>query len=170
MKAAFFDRDGVLNKELGRYVTHADEFKLNPWVIPFMKKLHENGYVFFVITNQGGISKGLYTQNDLFGIHDKLTRLLKAENITIKEIFYCPHHPLHSRCLCRKPDNLMLQKAIAKYGVDTSTAFMVGDSDRDVEAAQLTGIFPIHVIPNHPPQPQQLKDLSEITGIDFDNG
>ncbi|HYG15890.1 MAG TPA: HAD-IIIA family hydrolase, partial [Bacteroidia bacterium] len=123
MKAVFFDRDGVLNKELGKYVTHADELEVNNWVVPFMRTLKEAGYSFFIITNQGGIARQLYTENDLFGIHTKLLSTLAGHGLTFTEVFYCPHHPVTSHCLCRKPDNLMLEKAIAKYGVNTSQSF-----------------------------------------------
>lgn len=151
MKAIFFDRDGVLNKELGRYVTHANEFEVNSWVIPFMKEKSQEGFKFFIITNQGGIAKGLYTKNDLFDIHSKLQRLLKTESIFFEEIYFCPHHPLYTQCLCRKPNSLMLEKAIAKYGVDVAQSFLIGDSDRDIEAAEKVGLKAYKVIPNEPP-------------------
>lgn len=165
MKAVFFDRDGVLNQELGRYVCHPDEFEINEWVIPFMVQLQNAGFAFFVITNQGGISKGLYTHTDLFAIHQKLKDRLAQHNIFFKEIFYCPHHPLHSQCLCRKPGNLMLQKAIAKYGVTISQSFMIGDTERDIEAAQKTGLYALQVLPNFPPNASQIEQLAQFTGV-----
>ncbi len=158
MKAIFFDRDGVLNKELGRYVTHAGEFEINDWVIPFMKKMQEKGFVFFVITNQGGIAKGLYTKNDLFDIHLKLKAVLEGEGIFFKEIYFCPHHPLHTQCLCRKPDSLMLEKAVAKYGINISQSFLIGDSPRDIEAAEKIGLKAFKVVPNLPIDYSQLFD------------
>lgn len=159
MKAVFFDRDGVLNKELGRYVTNAKEFEVNNWVIAFMKKMREKGYVFFVITNQGGIAKGLYTKNDLFDIHLKLKTILEAEEIFFKEIYFCPHHPLHTLCLCRKPNSLMLEKAVAKYGVNISQSFLIGDSDRDIVAASKIGLKAIKVNPNQPIDLMKTPDL-----------
>lgn len=167
MKAVFFDRDGVLNKELGRYVCHPDEFEVNEWVIPFMQQLQQAGFVFFIITNQGGISKGLYTKSDLLAIHQKLKDRLAPYTIFFKEVYYCPHHPLHSQCLCRKPGNLMLQKAIAKYGISISQSFMIGDTERDIEAAQKTGVHAWQILPNFMPNAQQIKELEEFTGIVF---
>ncbi len=159
MKAVFFDRDGVLNKELGRYVTHAKEFEVNSWVLPFIKKLKQKGYVFFVITNQGGIAKGLYTKNDLFDIHCKLKTIFEAESIFFKEIYFCPHHPLHTQCLCRKPNSLMLEKAVAKYKIDVAKSFLIGDSERDIEAAVKIGLKAYKVKPNSPLTNIQLSDL-----------
>lgn len=158
MKAAFFDRDGVLNKELGRYVTHAQEFEVNSWVITFMKELKQKGYIFFVVTNQGGIAKGLYTKNDLFDIHAKLKTTLEAEGIFFKEIYFCPHHPLHTQCLCRKPNSLMLEKAIAKYNIDIAKSFMIGDSARDIEAATQVGLKAYQVVPNEAIDKSQITD------------
>lgn len=159
MKAVFFDRDGVLNKELGRYVTNANEFEVNPWVIPFMKEMKAKGFVFFVITNQGGIAKGLYSKNDLFDIHNKLMTELEKESIFFKEIYFCPHHPLHTQCLCRKPNSLMLEKAVAKYGVDILQSFLIGDSERDIEAASKIGLKAIKVTPNEPVNLSQITDF-----------
>lgn len=167
MKAVFFDRDGVLNRELGRYVVNADEFEVNDWVAPFMQVFKNAGYNFFVITNQGGIAKELYTHTDLFAIHKKLTDTLLPYNVTFTEMFYCSHHPLKSQCLCRKPDSLMLEKAIAKYGVEIEKSFLIGDTDRDISAAAKVGLAAYHVIPNHPLTNEQLQDLQGLTGVDL---
>jgi len=167
MKAVFFDRDGVLNKELGKYVVHHTEWELNSWVVPFMHALGRAGYNFFIATNQGGIARGLYTQNDLFDIHAKLVNTLSAQGIAFKEIFYCPHHPNYSKCLCRKPDSLMLEKAIAKYGVDVERSFMIGDTERDWEAAAKAGVRAIKIVANHPPDAASLQVIRDITGIDL---
>lgn len=167
MKAVFFDRDGVLNKELGKYVTHADELEVNAWVIPFMQTLKEAGYSFFVVTNQGGIARQLYTESDLFGIHTKLLKTLGEHGLKFTEVFYCPHHPVTTHCLCRKPDNLMLEKAIAKYGVNISQSFMLGDSDRDVEAAKKTGLTVFKILSNNPPELLQLQEIQQIASTRF---
>lgn len=167
MKAVFFDRDGVLNRELGRYVVNAEEFEVNDWVAPFMQVFKKVGYSFFVITNQGGIAKELYTHTDLFAIHKKLTDTLLPYDVSFTEIFYCSHHPLKSQCLCRKPDSLMLEKAIAKYGVDISKSFLIGDTDRDINAAAKVGLAAYQVIPNHPLTNEQLQDLQGLTGVDL---
>jgi D-glycero-D-manno-heptose 1,7-bisphosphate phosphatase len=167
MKAVFFDRDGVLNRELGRYVTHAEEFEVNNWVVLFMQSLKNAGYTFFVITNQGGISKGLYTHTDLFVIHTKLINTLAAQGITITEIYYCPHHSLQTQCLCRKPGSVMLEKAVAKYGVDVAKSFLIGDTERDIEAAERIGLKAFQILPNFPPQSAQMADIESLTGAKF---
>lgn len=166
MKVVFFDRDGVINKELGRYVEHADEFEVNPWVVPFMKIMKQNGYQFIIITNQGGINKGLYTQNDLFDIHKKLNHILAQENLHITETYYCPHHPTYTKCLCRKPANIMVEKAVAKYGVDVSKSFLIGDKDRDIEAAESVGVKGFLIPSDEYFNPSQIIEIQKLTGVD----
>jgi D-glycero-D-manno-heptose 1,7-bisphosphate phosphatase len=140
-KAAFFDRDGVLNKEIGDYIKKIDEFELLPHFYPNLKKLHDAGYLLFVITNQGGISKKQYTHEILAQIHKKMEAEAKQAGFEFTEIYYCPHHPEQSNCLCRKPGSLMVEKAVAKYGVDVSKSFMIGDKERDVTCANNVGVF-----------------------------
>lgn len=143
-KAIFLDRDGVLNKELGTYTTHVNEFVVLDHAIKACLKLKEFGYFLVVITNQGGISKGLYSQGDLLEIHDHLTQCIPQ----IDAIFYCPHHNEKENCLCRKPKSLMIERAISKYGIHAAQSFMIGDSDRDVEAAKHVGVKAVKIKPN----------------------
>ncbi|MBL4716026.1 MAG: HAD-IIIA family hydrolase, partial [Bacteroidia bacterium] len=84
-KAVFLDRDGVVNKEIG-YVTCADELELLPDSIKAMKELQQKGYLLIIITNQGGITKGLYSELDLKNIHDKMKNELEEQGIKITEI------------------------------------------------------------------------------------
>jgi D-glycero-D-manno-heptose 1,7-bisphosphate phosphatase len=139
-KAIFLDRDGVLNRELGRYVCSVDEFEILPHIVNNLLKLRDAGYQLIVITNQGGIAKGLYTEKMLYDIHQKLKAELATYDVILTDIFYCPHHPDFGKCLCRKPAPLMLQKAIAKHQIDLSSSWMIGDTDRDVQAAKAAGV------------------------------
>lgn len=139
-KAIFLDRDGVLNKEIGKYIEKFLEFEVLTQNIPFLKKAVDQGYLLFVITNQGGIAKGLYTRQDLNMMHEHLKNTLAGYGISLKEIFYCPHHPDFSNCLCRKPDSLMIEKAISKYNLDPSQSLMIGDKIRDIEASEKVGV------------------------------
>ncbi|MCD6366311.1 MAG: HAD family hydrolase, partial [Bacteroidales bacterium] len=147
-KAVFLDRDGVINKEIGEYVFSIDKFVLNDDLIPGLKLLQENGFLLIVITNQGGIAKGLYTKDDVEKLHGQLLSHLSDEQITISEIYYCPHHSDVEKCLCRKPNSLMLEKAAARFDIDISQSYMIGDSERDIEAAEKIGIKGIKIQPN----------------------
>lgn len=139
-KAVFLDRDGVLNREIGRYLTHVDEFELLPGVPEVLSKLKEQGYLLIVISNQGGIAKGVVSQAEVVAMFEKLDRLLKARGVALDAWFYCPHHPDVSECHCRKPGSLLFEQAIAQFDIDPARSFMIGDRDRDLEAAAKVGV------------------------------
>ena len=147
-KAAFLDRDGVINKERGDYTFRKEDFIFNPGVFDAMKLLQEAGYLIIVITNQGGISKSLYTKEELEKLNAFLIEECKKNGINITDIFYCPHHDKIENCLCRKPKSLMIEKAIYKYSIDKKSSFMIGDNERDLIAADNAGIKGVKVESN----------------------
>ncbi len=144
-KAVFFDRDGVINHDPGDYTYLLEKFKINDGVISSLKKLSSAGYLLFIITNQGGISKEIYTHNHVNAIHKYLIEELVKENVRFSEIYYCPHHSVNENCLCRKPNSLLIEKAIARFNIDKEKSFMIGDKPRDVEAAENAGVKGIKV-------------------------
>ena len=144
-KAAFFDRDGVINFDPGDYTFELAEFKINEGVIPSLKKLYDKGYLFILITNQGGISKKIYTHKHVEDIHSYLAKELKKADIELTEIYYCPHYSINEKCICRKPNSLMIEKALARFNIDPKKSFMIGDKMRDVEAAENAGIKGIKI-------------------------
>ncbi|MBN1131853.1 MAG: HAD family hydrolase [Bacteroidales bacterium] len=148
-KAIFIDRDGVINDDTKEYYIHRIEnFSLNPGVVSALKFLQGKGYLLIVVSNQGGISKGLYSKEDVDRLHQYMTEILEREGIIITDIFYCPHHDEVENCLCRKPKPLMLQKAMARYRIDPGQSFFIGDKQSDVEAGRNAGIRTILIKPN----------------------
>ena len=147
-KAVFFDRDGVLNREIGDYVCQIEDFQLLPDAVECIVVAKENGFKVFIITNQGGIQKHLYTHEQLNTFHQIIIDACKERGVEIDEIFYCPHHPVVGKCLCRKPDSLMIEKAIAKYAIDASRSVMFGDTERDMLAAAACNVKGVLVQPN----------------------
>jgi D-glycero-D-manno-heptose 1,7-bisphosphate phosphatase len=139
-KAVLLDRDGVINHEIGDYIKHISHFKLLPHALQQIAVLHRQGVKVFVVTNQGGIAKGLYTVANLEEMHAYMNREVEAAGGKITEVFYCPHHPDFGNCLCRKPGSLMAQKIIAKYGILPENALFIGDKVRDVECANGAGV------------------------------
>ena len=144
-KVIFLDRDGVINFEPGDYTFKVEKFKIIDDLFESLKILKDNGYQFIVITNQGGISKQIYNHNDVNSVHLYMKERFKQAGIDILDIYYCPHHSINERCICRKPDSLMLEKAIARYDIDRTTSYFIGDSNRDVLAAEKAGIKGIQV-------------------------
>ncbi|MCK4662913.1 MAG: HAD family hydrolase [Bacteroidales bacterium] len=147
-KAVFFDRDGVINYERGEYTYKLKDFIFNNEVIKNIHRLYSNGFIIIIISNQGGIAKGIYTKNDVEKLNKYINEAFKKNNIELKEIYYCPHHSDIENCLCRKPDSLLLEKAITKYNIEPSASYFIGDSERDIISAKKAGINPIKIIPN----------------------
>jgi D-glycero-D-manno-heptose 1,7-bisphosphate phosphatase len=147
-KAIFLDRDGVINRERGEYTFLKDDFILTAGLIDALKILIEKGYLLIVITNQGGIAKDIYSFYDVENIHNYLKTTLEKEDIKLTEIYYCPHHPDLGKCLCRKPGSLMLEKAIARFNIDASKSYFIGDNDRDIEAGIGAGVQTIKIESN----------------------
>jgi len=139
-KVVFLDRDGVLNRERGEYTYKANDFKWVEDAIEALEILYSKGFELIVISNQGGISKGIYSKSDVFEIESQIVNPLKNKGFNIIDSFYCPHHSSIENCLCRKPKSLMLEKAVAKHNVDVTKSFFIGDSERDIIAGEQIGI------------------------------
>lgn len=148
-KVVFLDRDGVINNDtVHYYIYKPDDFVLNEGLILALQKLASKGFEFVVITNQGGIARGTYTKSDVLAVHQKLIQLFNDAGIELLEIYYCPHHDKYESCLCRKPDSLMLEKAIARFQIDKELSVMIGDNAKDVKAAGNAGIRGILIAKN----------------------
>lgn len=147
-KAVFLDRDGVINDGSLYYTYRPADFRLNDGVLQGLKTLQDAGYILIIITNQGGVAKGEYTESDILTTHAYMQELLAAAGIQIHGIYYCPHHNDISPCSCRKPAPGMLLSAIADFGIDSSQSYMIGDSARDIEAAKAAGVTGIKITKN----------------------
>lgn len=139
-KAIFLDRDGVINLDILNYTWRIEDFKILDGVFEACKKFHKSGYLLIVITNQGGIARGLYSHDEVKNLHQHMKKMFDTRSIPIHDIYYCPHHESTGKCLCRKPGSLMLEKAIARYDIDPEKSFMIGDRDRDIQAADSAGV------------------------------
>ena len=148
-KAVFIDRDGViLNNANHYYIFRIEEVALVDGVAENLKRIQDKGYTLFVVTNQGGVSKGLYTLDDVEKVHRKIQELLAPKGVEIAEFAVCPHHDKIEKCLCRKPSPLMIEKLIAKYRIDAAQSYFIGDSESDMLAAERAGIRGIRVEAN----------------------
>jgi histidinol-phosphate phosphatase family protein len=137
-KCIFLDRDGVINNNSKEYVKHPDEFILYPGAIKALKRLSMLGYELIVVTNQSGIARGYYTEEDLQNIHKKMIDLTVKEGVYFAGIYYCPHLP-EKKCSCRKPGHGMLLAAIGKHKISPEHSFMVGDKTSDIMAGKSAG-------------------------------
>ena len=140
VKAIFLDRDGVINRERGDYTWLLEDFIINDGVMEALLAFQERGYRLFVVSNQGGIAKGLYKKEQTEYLHLHLRRVLENNGVLLEEIYYCPHHPSVTNCLCRKPGSQMIEKALARFKLDASKCVFIGDAQRDADAAQAAGV------------------------------
>ena len=148
-KAIFLDRDGTINNNCDHYyIWRREELMLNRGVSEALAELKARDYMLIVISNQGGISKGEFSHKDVEELHEHLRRLLEKDGVSLDEIYYCPHHHMVESCLCRKPKPLMIQKALARFGIDPASSWMIGDAERDIEAGAAAGLKTILIEPN----------------------
>lgn len=147
-KAVFLDRDGVIIRERGIYTYKPEDVIFNDGIAEALKILQGKGYFLVVISNQSGIGKGLYTKANADEVHKKILDFFKGNQVFISEIYYCPHHPDSGNCICRKPDSLLIEKALAVYGIDPRQSYFIGDMERDSEAALKAGLKPIQINSN----------------------
>lgn len=174
LKAVFLDRDGVINKDYG-YVGTLDKFEFLPQVIPALSKLKALGWCLVLVTNQSGIARGMYTEDDFQKLTSFMQDKLKAQHAEFDGIYFCPHHPqaqveaYRKDCECRKPKPGMFLKAAYELKIALEDSIMVGDHASDLIAAQSAGIKHLVLVGDHlasespkVPQAQTYNDLADF--------
>ena len=142
--AIFLDRDDTLNIDVS-YTYKVSDFGWVRGAPEALKLFSEVGLDVFIVTNQGGIGRGLYAESDMHRFNDHLIAEAAALGGHIKDIAFCPHHPeavistLRTPCLCRKPGHQMITRLAEKWSVDLATSVMIGDRDSDVAAGRAAG-------------------------------
>lgn len=144
MGLIILDRDGVINEDSDDYIKSPDEFIPIPGSLEAIARLNHAGYMVMVATNQSGIARGYFSMDALTQIHDKLRRLLSAYGGQIAGIFFCPHGP-DDQCHCRKPRPGLYEEIAQRLNTDLFDVPAIGDSLRDLQAAQLVGASPVLV-------------------------
>ena len=179
-RVIFLDRDGVINRFPGHggYVTRIKDFRFLPGSLKALKILTDEGYNIFVISNQAGVSRGVYSQDKLSQINNYLLKGVKKAGARIKKVFYCTHMPDHN-CDCRKPNIGSVKKALQLVNKNLKTAkdsFFIGDAESDIKAGHKAGCQTIlvlsgketrkAVVKNWPVKPDYIvKNLLEAVGI-----
>lgn len=140
-KALFLDRDGVINIDKG-YVYKVEDFVFMDNIFDVSKYYHNKGYLIIIVTNQSGIARGYYTEEDFMILTEWMIGEFSKRHISITNVYHCPHHPdFGGPCDCRKPRPGMLLSAANDYDIDLSESILIGDSSRDIEAGQNAGIL-----------------------------
>lgn len=151
-KVVFLDRDGVLNKDPPHYAHRIDQMEMIPGVDDAIKLLKDHGYFLVVVSNQSGVARGYYPEEQIQIFNNALMQEIRKKGGDIDVFCYCPHHPeapleqYRVNCTCRKPKPGMILDAAKKYDLDLSTAFFVGDKATDVETGKNAGVKTILVL------------------------
>jgi len=137
-RVVFLDRDGVINEDNG-YVYKIEDFIFKDGVFDSLKRLQDLGYKLIVVTNQSGIGRGYYSEEEFLKLTSFMKDEFKKNGIKIDKVYYCPHKP-EDNCECRKPKNKMFKDAIKEFDIDPKLSWMIGDKPSDIEAAKRSGI------------------------------
>jgi D-glycero-D-manno-heptose 1,7-bisphosphate phosphatase len=144
-RALIVDRDGTINVEKG-YVFRPVDFEYLPGALAALRKATERGVYIYVVTNQAGIAKGLYTEEDFAVLTAAMLGEMAQNGIRIAEVLYCPHHPdatvprYRQNCACRKPGVELIERAMARQGLKAGDVALIGDKNSDIEAGRRLGI------------------------------
>ena len=139
-KALFLDRDGVVNVEKN-YLHKIEEFELVEGIVEVCRAYQASGYLIIIVTNQSGISRGYYSEEDFAILSQWMVEHFKVLGVSITHIYHCPHHEsIDGVCECRKPEPGMFLEAQKEYDLDMAMSVMIGDNERDIEAALRAGV------------------------------
>ncbi len=137
-KAVFLDRDGVINKDIN-YLYKIDDFKFINNIFHSCRYFNSLDYQIIIVSNQSGIARGYYNENDFNKLTQWMLQQFLDNNIRILDVLYCPHGP-DSICECRKPKPGMFDQAKIKHNIDVRHSWAIGDQEIDIQAANAAGI------------------------------
>jgi len=161
-KALFLDRDGVINVEKN-YLYKQEDFEFVDGIFELCEAFAKQGFLIIVVTNQSGICRGYYTQEDFDKLTEWMVEAFRQKGIEIAKVYHCPHHPDFSgSCLCRKPAPGMLLEAQKEFDIDMQHSVMIGDKPSDIEAANRAGVGQAYLFDG-----ENIKNLKEIIDAYF---
>ncbi|WP_373036899.1 D-glycero-beta-D-manno-heptose 1,7-bisphosphate 7-phosphatase [Sulfurimonas sp.] len=139
-RALFLDRDGVVNVEKD-YLYKIEDFEFIDGIFELCKYYQDSGYIIVVVTNQSGIARDYYSDEDFHELTSWMLEEFSSKGIVIKKVYYCPHHPdISGKCDCRKPNPGMLLQAAKELDIDLKNSIIVGDKERDIMAGINAGL------------------------------
>lgn len=163
-KALFLDRDGTINVDTG-YLYKIEEFQLIPGIVELCRVAVAKGYEIVVITNQSGIGRGMYTEQEFFELTDFMKSLFRRQGVEILDVFFCPS--VDDEHEDRKPNPGLFLKARDKYGFDMALSASLGDKERDVQAGMRAGVGANFLFSSSTEQTlatAQVSDLNDLFG------
>ncbi len=165
-KAVILDRDGTINIDKG-YVYRKEDFVFLPDTLMALKRLQQHGYKLIIISNQSGIARGYYKEEDYLELNQWLIKELKKNGVVISATYYCPHlkdgviSKYRIECNCRKPRTRLFYQAIEEFDIDIQNSYAIGDKERDVTICKETSLggFVLYT-----EKEQRCGNISYITG------
>lgn len=170
-KAAFLDRDGVINKDKA-YVSRWEDFEFVPGAIEGMRLLQEADYALVVVTNQSGLARGYYSEAQYQALTQHMLADLKREGVELEGVYHCPHHPkgvvpeLSISCDCRKPLPGLLVQAARELNLSLQDSLLIGDKPSDIQAARAAGVAKAYAVSSD--NPESVAETMQVDGY-FDN-
>ena len=143
-RGVFFDRDGTLNEEVG-HLDAIERFRLYSYAPRAVRAINEAGLLAIVTTNQSGVGRGVFAEELVHAVHERMSHEMGEAGARLDAIYYCPHHPAAEieryrvECACRKPSPGMMQEAARRFGIRLEDSFVIGDRYLDVQMAHRVG-------------------------------
>lgn len=144
VKAVFLDRDGTINLNKEGYIHKVENFEFTPGALSALKRLSKTDYKIIIITNQSGIGRKFFTENQFNKLNSWMLKQLKKSGVRIDKVYFCPHHP-DDRCECRKPKIGMIRKAVEEYRIRLDKSWMIGDDEKDVITGRESNVKSIKI-------------------------
>lgn len=163
--ALFLDRDGVINIEKN-YLHKQEDFEFMDGIFDLCNFYQEKGYLIIVVTNQSGIARGYYSEVDFSNLTVWMIAAFASKGIKITQVYHCPHHPdISGECECRKPHPGMLLRAGKEFNIDFENSLLVGDSERDIEAAYNAGVKETYLFSEEIKETKASKNIHSLRSL-----
>ncbi len=163
--ALFLDRDGVINIEKN-YLHKKEDFEFIDGIFELCRYYQEKDYLIVVVTNQSGIARGYYSEMDFASLTFWMLDAFTSEGVMITQVYHCPHHPdISGECECRKPHPGMLLRAGKELNIDFENSLLVGDSERDIEAAHRAGIKKTYLFSKEDKQTKATQNIHSLRSL-----
>jgi D-glycero-D-manno-heptose 1,7-bisphosphate phosphatase len=169
MRALFLDRDGVVNIDFGHVGTR-ERFVFMPDIFDLARAARAAGFEIIIVTNQAGIARGLYTEQDFRVLMDWVGDAFDRAGAPLRGVYHCPHHPTHGlgdlriACSCRKPMPGLLLTAARAFSIDMPASIMIGDKESDMHAGHRAGVGTLFLL-GEGPQDRRWRQVTSLRDV-----
>lgn len=171
-RTVFVDRDGVIIED-GDYIHRVEDLRIIPGAVEGLKNLFAAGFQIIIVTNQAGIARGFYTEEEYHAFSNQLLAILEKDGVRILAVYFCPHHPTEGvgkykiDCACRKPRTGMLRRAASEHKIEASSSWLIGDKTSDIQAGKDFGLKTILVRTGYGGKDGQCASEPDYVAVDM---